>query len=219
MLTAFYVRYLIEAFKTASFTRTDLNIFRAHVLLMSIISMALPISVFILLKGEKRPSILMLILITILFWGVAILVLSSLRQKNVFRLWSGMAAMVLSVCLAIMPLVQNIAITNPKYRSYQELRHRKDLKDVNFYFNGEIPGKFIEVIWNTGHEIKFWDTWKNPQLPGKLPILFLSHEDPTTIIPADILSNKQIEVIGHFDSNPRKTGGNVVLSNFITIIR
>jgi 4-amino-4-deoxy-L-arabinose transferase-like glycosyltransferase len=113
MLTAFYVRYLIEAFKTASFTRTDLNIFRAHVLLMSIISTALPISVFILLKGEKRPSVVTLILITILFWVVAIFILSSLRQKNAFRLWSGMAAMILSVCLVIVPLAPKIAITNP----------------------------------------------------------------------------------------------------------
>ena len=219
MLTAFYVRYLIEAFKTGSFTRTDLNIFRVHVLLMSIISMALPISVIFLLKGEKSPSIVELIVITILFGGVAILILSSLRQKNAFRLWSGMAAMVLSVCLVIMPLAQKFTITNPKYRSYQELRCRTDVQVANFYYSKEMPGKFIEVVWNSGHTIKLWDTWNYPQLPSKLPILFLSYEDPTTVLPANILSDYQIKIIGRFDGNPSKTRKDSALVNYATLIK
>ncbi len=219
IITSFYVRYLIIAFKEGSFTKSDFNLLRLNVLLMTLISTAVPIAVFILLKGEKKPEIASLVLITILFWSLAIFIVSSLRQKNAFRLWSGMVAMVLSVCLIIMPLANKIAITNPSYRSYQELRHRADLKNAKFFFNGEIPGKFIEVIWNSGHEIKLWDPWNNTQLPARLPILFLSYEDPTTVLPADILSNYQIEVIGHFDSNPGKTGGNIVLSNYATIIR
>ena len=219
IITAFYVRYLIIAFKEGSFSVADFLLFRLHVVLISLISAALPIGIFVLLKGEKRPDLFSFSLITILFWSLAIFIASSLSQKNAFRLWSGMVAMVLAVCLAIMPLANKIAITNPSFRSYQELCHRADLKDAKFFFNGEIPGKFIEVIWNSGHEIKFWDTWNSTQLPARLPILFLSHEDPTTVLPADILSNCQIEVIGHFDGNPGKTGGNIVLSNYATIIR
>jgi len=37
MLTAFYMRYLISAFKEGSFTRTDLNLFRSQVFIMSLI--------------------------------------------------------------------------------------------------------------------------------------------------------------------------------------
>jgi hypothetical protein len=127
--------------------------------------------------------------------------------------------MVLSVCLVLMPLAPKLAITNPVYRSYKELRHRDDLKAVPFYFNGEIPGKFIEVVWNSGHEVKGWNPWTNPKLPCKLPLLFMSNEDPTTVLPADILSDCHIEVIGRFDSNPGKKGGNVVLANYVTLIR
>ena len=219
IITSFYVRYLIIAFKEGSYTRTDFNLFRSNVLLMSLISIAIPVAVFVLLKGDKRPDFFNLVVITILFWGLALFIISSLREKNAFRLWLGMVTMVLSVCLVIMPLANKIAITNPSFHSYQELRHRTDLKDTKFFFNGEIPGKFIEVIWNSGHEIKFWDPWNNTHLPARLPILFLSHEDPTTVLPADILSNYQIEVIGHFDGNPGKSGGNIVLSNYATIIK
>ncbi|MEI6138662.1 MAG: phospholipid carrier-dependent glycosyltransferase [Mariniphaga sp.] len=218
MLTAFYMRYLISAFKEGSFTRTDLNLFRSQVFIMSLIGIMLPVSVFVFLKAEKRPDMITLVLIAVLFWGTAIYILSSLPQKNAFRLWTGMVAIVLFVCLTIMPLAPKIAITNPSYRSYQELRRRTDVKVANFYFNKEMPGKFIEVVWNSGHTIKLWDTWNNPQMPSKLPILFLSYEDPTTVLPADILSNYQIEIIGRFDSNPGKTRKDTALVNYATLI-
>jgi hypothetical protein len=82
-----------------------------------------------------------------------------------------------------------------------------------------MPGKFIEVVWNCGHTIKLWDTWNYPQLPSKLPILFLSYEDPTTVLPADILSNYQIEIIGRFDGNSSKTRKDSALVNYATLIK
>ena len=219
MLTAFYVRYLINTFKEGSYSRADLNLFKFQVLLMSLISTMLPVMVFVFLKGEKRPDMITLVSIAVLFWGTAIYILSSLPQKNAFRLWTGMVAIVLFVCLTIMPLAPKIAITNPSYRSYQELRCRDDVQVANFYFNKEMPGKFIEVVWNSGHTIKLWDTWNNPRLPSKLPILFLSYEDPTTVLPADILSDYQIEIIGRFDSNPGKSRKDTALVNYATLIK
>jgi len=140
-------------------------------------------------------------------------------KKNPQWLWLGMVGMVLLVCITLLPLASKIAMTNPGYRSYNEFRHRDDLKDVPFYFNGEIPGKFIEVIWNSGHEVKAWNPATNQQLPSPLPIIFLSNEPPSEVLPAEMLNSHHIEVIGHFDGNMGKKGGNVVLSNYVTLIR
>lgn len=219
MLTAFYFRYLIYAFKESLPGKFDLIILRSNALLMTVICFAIPPGALFFLKEEVRPGMSSFILIFILFWGLAILLAAATRLKNALWLWFGMAGMVLSVCLVLMPLAPKLAITNPAYRSYKELRHRDDLKNIPFYFNGEIPGKFIEVVWNSGHEVKGWNPWTNPTLPGKLPLLFLSNEDPTTVLPANILSDYHIEVIGRFDSNPGKKGGNIVLANYATIIR
>jgi 4-amino-4-deoxy-L-arabinose transferase-like glycosyltransferase len=219
MLTAFYFRYLIYAFKESQPAKFDLLILRSNALLMTTICIAIPLGAVIMLKGVSRPGLSSSILLFILFWGLALLLGAAFRKKNALWLWIGMVGMVLSVCLILMPLAPKLAITNPVYRSYKELRHRDDLKAVPFYFNGEIPGKFIEVVWNSGHEVKGWNPWTNPKLPCKLPLLFLSNEDPTTVLPADILSDCHIEVIGRFDSNPGKKGGNVVLANYVTLIR
>jgi len=219
ILTAFYFRYLIHAFQVSSSDKTDSVIFRVNTLLMAVISFAIPMAAIFLLKGEGRPGIGLLSMIFILFWGLTVFLLGAFLKKNPLWLWIGMVGMVLSVCLTLMPLAPTLAKTNPDYRSYKELRHRNDLKDVPFYFNGEIPGKFIEVIWNSGHEVKAWNPATQPQLPVKLPIIFLSNEDPSVVLPSEILNNHHIEVIGHFDGNMGKKGGNIVLSNYVTVIK
>jgi hypothetical protein len=145
--------------------------------------------------------------------------IGAFRKKDPLWLWFGMVGMVLSLCLVLLPLAPKLAITNPDYHSYKELRHRDDLKNIPFYFNGEIPGKFIEVIWNSGHEVKAWNPATQLQLPATLPILFLSNEDPSIVLPAEIKNNHHIEVIGHFDGNMTKRGGNIVLSNYVTMIK
>ncbi len=219
MLTAFYFRSLIHTFQASVPPKSDLVILRVNTGLMALISFMIPVAVVLMLKGEGRPGTGLLLLIFILFWGLATFLAGAFLKKNPLWLWMGMVGMVLSVCITLMPLASKFAITNPEYRSYKELRHRADLKDVPFYFNGVILGKFIEVIWNCGHEVKAWNPAVQVQLPAALPIVFLSNEDPLKILPAEIQTNHRIEVIGHFDGNMGKKDENIGLSNYVTLIR
>ena len=219
MLTAFYFRYLIYAFRESSPGKIDLVILRFNALIMAFICFVIPVGAVFFPLGERRTGLGSLVLIFILFWGLAILLVGAFRKKNALWLWMGMVGIVLSLCLALMPLAPKLSITNPAYRSYKELRHRDDLKGVPFFFNGEIQGKFIEVIWNSGHEVKRWSTGALHQLPVSPPLIFLSHEDPFAVLPIEVLNNYNIEVIGHFDGNMAKRRENIILSNYITLIR
>lgn len=219
ILTAFYFRYLIHAFTASSLDRADLIILRVNALLMALISFAIPIAVIFFINEEGRPDMVTFLTIFILFWGLASFLIGAFRKRNPLWLWLGMVGVVLSVCLTLLPLASKLAITNPSYKSYRELRHRDDLKGVPFFFNGAIHGKFIEVIWNSGHEVKAWNPALQQQLPATLPIIFLSNENPSDVLPAEIINNHHIEVIGHFDGNMAKRGGNIVLSNYVTIIK
>jgi 4-amino-4-deoxy-L-arabinose transferase-like glycosyltransferase len=218
MLTAFYFRYLTYAFTIALPGKTDLVILRLNSLLMTFICLIIPLAVVVFPFGEGKPGLGSLILIFVLFWGLAILLIGAWQKKNPLWLWGAMVGIVLSVCVMLLPLASKLAITNPGYRSYKELRYRGDLKTTPFFFNGEIQGKFIEVIWNSGHEIKGWNPLTQKKLPMTPPLLFLSNEEPSAVLSAEILNNYHIEVIGHFDSNPGKKGGNIVLSNYVTLI-
>ncbi len=218
ILTAFYFRYLIDAFSGPPTDKTDRILFWINALLMILICVAMPVVLIFLPIEKEHVGFGYLLINFILFWGLALLLISAFRMENPFRLWMGMVGMVLSVCLSLLPLVSQFVITNPEYHSYQELRHRNDLQGIPFFFNGEIPGKFIEVIWNSGHKVKKWDPAIEQQLPANPPLLLFSHEHPFDVLPATILKNYHIKVIGHFDGNPGKRGGNKVLSNFATVI-
>lgn len=218
MLTSFYFRYLIQVFANHETGKADLNIFRFNTLLMTLISLVIPVGVFWLLPDITRPRYGYILLMFGLFWGIAILLIAALRKRRPLWLWYGMVGMVLSLCVVLMPLAPEVAITNPAYRSYRELRDRPDLKNVPFFFNGEIPGKFIEVIWNTGHEISGWNPLTDHKLPAEPPLVFLSNEVPGSILPVEIKKNYHIEVIGHFDGTWGKETENSVLSNYVTLI-
>lgn len=219
ILTAFYFRYLIYDFTNSLTGITDRVILRLNIVIMALICLSIPLGAVFFPIREGKPGLGSLILIFTLFWGLSILLMGAWRKANPLWLWGSMVGMVLSVCLVLMPLAPKLAITNPGYHSYKELRHRSDLKNTPFFYNGEIEGKFIEVIWNSGREIEGWNPLTQKGLPVSPPFVFLSNEDPATVLPANIRDNYHIEVIGHFDGNPGAKGGNIVLSNFVTLIR
>ena len=219
ILTAFYFKYLIDAFDKSYHSRSDTIILRFNGIVMSLISIAIPVAVLIMLKGKGSPGILYFIILFIVFIITAFIFIKAAILMKPYRIWQGMVGMVMLACLMLIPVMPKILQTNPDYISYKELRYRHDLKGIPFYFNGEIPGKFIEVVWNCGREIKEWNPLLNLNPPVTPPLLFLSHEQPYFILSPAILTKYQVEIIGHFDGNTGKKGGNPVLSNYVTIIR
>ena len=110
------------------------------------------------------PSNLYFILLFIGFLLFAFVFIRALIVNKPSIIWKGMVGLVMFSCLVLLPKMPKIMQTNPNYRSYRELKYRTDLKNVPFFFNGEIPGKFIEVIWNCGHEVKEWNPDTNENL-------------------------------------------------------
>ena len=218
MLTAFYVRSMIHLFRNSEYKRSDLFILKGNAILMAAISFIAPVALYFLQKGEARPGLGMMIFIVPVFWGLAAFFAGAFLKKDPMWLWSGMVGMVLAVCLMLNPLAPGLIQKNPGYRSYQELRQRSDLKDIPFFFNGEIQGKFIEVVWAGGHEVKSWNPVTQRALPVKPPLLLISHEPPFVVLSPEILQGYRLKELGHFDTNMTRQSGNTVLSNFVTII-
>jgi 4-amino-4-deoxy-L-arabinose transferase-like glycosyltransferase len=219
ILTACYISYLISAFKNSHNSRSDTILLWINGILMSLISIAIPFTTLFLLKGKTTPGFLFLILLFIVFLGLAFIFIKALMTKKPYLMWQGMVGLVMFTCLLLLPLIPKIIQSNPDYRSYKELKYRGDLISVPFYFNGEIPGKFIEVVWNSGHEVKAWNPLMDQNLPVEAPLLFMSHEQPFLILNPLILAKYEVEIIGHFDGNMELNRGNAVLSNYVTIIR
>ncbi len=219
ILTAGYVKYLIDSFEKSLNTKIDKILLWANGILMSLISIAIPIAALLLLKGKHVPGNLYFIVLFIGFYSFAFIFTRALIKNKPSVIWKGMVGLVMFSCLVLLPGMPKILQTNPDYRSYKELKYRTDLKDVPFFFNGEIPGKFIEVIWNSGHEVKEWNPVINENPPVNPPLVFMSYEQPQKLLNPDLFKKYKIEELGHFDGNREIKRGNVVLSNWVILIK
>lgn len=219
ILIAYYVRYLIDAFAKSYNSKSDTILLRFNGILMSLICITIPFTTLMMLKGKEGLTILYTILLLIAFLSFAFLFIIASIKKKPYLIWKGMVGMVMLSCLLLLPVIPGIIKTNPGYKSYKELRYRTDLKKIPFYFNGEISGKFIEVVWNCGHEVKAWNPLMNQNPPVDPPLVFMSHEQPYMILCPEILTKYEVEILGHYDGNSEMNRGNVVLSNYVTIIR
>jgi hypothetical protein len=219
LLTASYFSYLIDAFNKSLQSKSDNILLWINGLLMSLISIAIPVATLFFIKEKGPPGLLYSILLLIGFLGIAFIFIKALIVKKPYWIWQGMVGLVVLSCLLILPVIPKITQSNPDFRSYKELRHREDLKKIPFFFNGEIPGKFIEVVWNSGHEVKEWNPLVYQSLPADPPLIFMSHEQPFIILNPAILVKYEVEILGHFDANLEANRGNAVLSNYVTIIK
>ncbi len=218
ILTASWFRYLIIVLGKKSETRSDIFLLRFNAAFISLICLIIPNGLFFLSQGKEENGKGVLIALTLMFLLFAFFFIKSAVKKKPFLIWGGMTGLMMVTGLLLMPVLSKVIQSNPAYHSYHELRHRSDLNELPFFFNGEIPGKFIEVIWSSGHEIKSWDPLKNANLPVKPPFVFLSHEQPLIILPPKILSQYNVKVIGHYDKNLQEEKANMVLSNYVSII-
>ncbi len=219
ILTAGYVRYLIDVFERSYKNKVDSILLWINGILISLISIAIPFAVIWYLKGRSMPGNLYFAFLFIGFQLIAFLLIRALIKRKPFIIWNGMVGLVMFSCLVLLPNIQGIMQTNPDYKSYKELRSHTDLKNIPFFFDGEIPGKFIEVIWNCGHEIKGWNPAINPTPPIDPPFVFMSHKQPDSIINPDLYKKYELEMLGHYDGNREIKRGNVVLSNYVVLIK
>ena len=81
-----------------------------------------------------------------------------------------------------------------------------------------VSGKFIEVVWASGREIRHWNPREEPRLPTEPPLVFMSHEKPLDVLPAEILDNYEVTVLGLFDENIQDRRDSILV-NYLAVIR
>lgn len=218
ILTAGWFRYIMIAVKKNTATRSDIFLLRLNSIVLEVICVIIPNGLLVLSKGKQVPGKGILFFFSFVLLLFAFLFIRAEIKRKPFQIWAGMTGLMMTIGLLLMPFLNNIIQTNPAHHPYNELRHRDEVNKLPFYFNGEIQGKFIEVIWSTGKEIRPWDPVKNADLPAKPPFVFLSHEQPYIILPPSVLSKYNVRLIGHFDKNLQEEKAQPVLSNYVSII-
>ncbi len=220
MITAYFIRYLIKAYEEGTATKADTLLLRINGGLMALISFIVPIALPLLIqKNGLSPNPYITIPAFILFWGIAFLIGHSVLKLKPAGMWVGMVLLVVTACLFVVRQAPKIITKNKEFRPYYELRHRQELNNLPFFRNEDVSGKFLEVVWACGREVKYWDPQKSEQLPVDAPIVFLSAQKAVEVLSPEILQNYRVEEIGLFDANLQERWGSNVLKNYVTLIQ
>ncbi len=190
LLTAFYIRTLIDAFDNQKRKKADFWIFSFNAIFFTIVSFAVPIFFYIKISSV---TVFGLISISLLFFGISFLFYQSFRKKNVFLLFLSMVLLTISVILAMPPFVKDFMYTNTTYKSLRGVRTFDEFKNLKFYSVGEIRP---EQIWEVGKPIdtlKVIDNRWNIRL--KEPVAIFSYQPLQELLPvADSLKIEELAV-------------------------
>jgi len=93
------------------------------------------------------------------------------------------------------------------------------VQNMPFFFNGPVPGKFIQVVWSSGHLIQYWDTSDATGTPVATPLVVMTHEPPQEVFNESFREKYDFEELGHYDLDMKKKDGIKIFSNYVTIVR
>lgn len=220
VLTALYVRALAGAFASGTATRADRAIVRANGWLMAAAALAVPVALWVALRARGvAPGWPLLAATAAVFWGLAALLAHAALRARPLAMWGGMVALVAAACVLVLGQVPAIITRNPGYRPYLELRHRPDLAGVPFFRAGDVGGKFIEVVWASGREIRRWDPRERPEPPAAPPLLLMTPEPPDRVLAPELARRYRVEDLGVFDGAVDARWGGGALRNHVVVLR
>ena len=87
-----------------------------------------------------------------------------------------------------------------------------------FFRSADVRGKFVEVVWASGREIRRWDPGPTPALPVEPPLVLMSPEEPSRVLGPELRARYEVEELGVFDASQGRWGG-AALRNHVTLIR
>lgn len=219
ILTALYVRSLVQAYREAAATRADAFVLRVHGWIMALAAFALPPVVWWSIRRNGfAPDPLVTIAGAVVLWSLALVLARAAWREEPLGVWAGTVLLVASACLFAASEVPKIATSNPRFRPYHELRHRPELAGVPFFRSADVRGKFLEVVWASGREIRPWDPRRQPTPPLDPPLVLMSPEEPTAVLGPELYERYAVEDLGLFDSSQGHWGG-AALRNHVTLIR
>ena len=172
LLTAHYLRYLWEVFQNKSATKADRVIFLINAVVYMLISVIVPVLLYLKGYPDKLISTAALIVSSGLFLILLFCFLRFFLKKDI-KLFVAAAVVLHALALyLLMPRYQNMVRPVKNYVGLDQVRENKKIQAMPFYAVQEISP---EDIWEVGKQV---DTlsWSHEQLqlPATLPAAIFS---------------------------------------------
>ena len=199
MLVAFY---LYHSFKGLNSMREKL-FFRINTILIAAILIAIPFVLYLMFYKESQLSLVLLILSTVISWSLSAYLFYSLFGTKGIRVMPVFTAIILTMVmvevLCLIP-VGHLFI-NEERHSIRMVHENTNIQGLPFYYNQDEELR-IELVYEANQVIRPINL-SHDSIYNNMPFVLLSG------CPIDSLfdgRNVNIEHIGTFDNNWRKTG-------------
>ena len=169
--------------------------------LVTLILFALPVVGYFTLYQKEMLSLSSLILLTVLIWGLAIFMVTSMTRLRPMRFLSGVVILFIIAELFCMPYIGGL-VNNPEFRSISGTREVEVLKPLPFY---SVAGQElrIELVYEANKKIRPLDINHTEEVMKALPCAILTHGRVGEELPATLWEKVDTTWVGHYDNNRR----------------
>ncbi|QMU28593.1 ArnT family glycosyltransferase [Adhaeribacter radiodurans] len=191
LITAHYIRFLLEAFQQKTTAKSDRFIYTFNSLLFTIISLGVPVLLYWFAFSKNIVSLSAFAVSSIFFIGLGICFLLALKKKNFGLFLGGTVGVHILSLFTLLPNYQNMFYPVKNYVGLDKVREQRNLDALPFYALHNISP---EHIWELGKKVDTITVVNQKlELPASLPIALFSRDSlSTAMLPEANLSLEKL---------------------------
>ncbi len=181
--------------------------------LLALVVLAVPVVAWLMLFREGMIGVFTFVVLTVVCVAVAVcLLIATLRLNAMLMVWSVVGLFVVAELWG-MPLIGSL-FNNPQMHSIALTREREELKGLPFYNDSRYPLR-IELVNSAQRHIKELDVQNVDSVLSHTPLVLLTHQPLSEVLPAEVLEKLDTLYIDTYDDNQRPPGNKRYSNEFI----
>lgn len=197
----------------------DRVIYRINTYLIVVVTLLLPIALYLFMYREGRMGMGMFVWLVILFGTIATWLFCSSLKFRPFSFLMGVVALFAVAELFIMPYIGSF-VSNSNPKSISATRDNPELKALPFYHSKDEILR-IELVYEAHKKIQNMDLTDQEEVTKALPFVLISQKPAEQLIPDSIRKDLSLRFIDCYDNNRWAKGhkryDSIFISN-VTII-
>lgn len=201
MVVAHYLVYIFIATKEKMLTTSDRVVFRINAFLPALISLAMPVAIYMLYYTKGQIGLTLFIIVSILFLVAAYSIFAGGVRMKTMKVFTGVVLLLILVETLLMPRVANM-FNNTDIKSIRAVREIEEVNHLPFYYPSDEELR-IELVYEAGRRILPWDIANDTTLLDSLPIVLISGKPAAEVLPASMAERVNLHFIDMYDNNTR----------------
>jgi len=201
LLTAHYLKYLLDAFRAGKSTKWDYRILLVNGVIIALAVFAVPFVLYYFAFRTNAVTVAEQVAVTLLFIVVGLALVWMIRNKALYIFLLTTVGLHVVLLLLLIPLYERITSPDKAYYGLQEVRKLKELQPLPFY---SVDGMKPESVWEVGKEVDTVLVVNNQlQLPKTLPaVIFSVNPLPAAVAPAREVLFRKLRLYNYSRKSP-----------------